>query len=197
MYTDFVKRMLDIVVSLLLIVGFSWLAIAIVLAYVFSFSFPILFNQVRIGKGNQPFSMYKFRTLRGSPDMPLKDRRFWLGDVLRFFSLDELPQLWHVLTGRMSMIGPRALPVEYLALMNESQRLRHRVRPGITGWAQVNGRHEINWAKKFELDLYYVTHLSLQLDIMIFLKTVVLLILPRKDKSLLEKEFEGSSSSSQ
>jgi undecaprenyl phosphate N,N'-diacetylbacillosamine 1-phosphate transferase len=102
-----------------------------------------------------------------------------------------------VLIGQMSLIGPRALPVEYLALMNERQRSRHRVRPGITGWAQVNGRHEINWEKKFELDLYYVSHLSPLLDLKIILKTVGLLASLRKDKSLLEKKFEGGSSSIQ
>lgn len=195
MYAKVTKRILDVAFSLLLILLFSWLFLVIVLAYIVTFNFPILFKQSRIGLHCKPFTMYKFRTLSESTE-PLNNRRFWLGNVLRFFSLDELPQLWHVLIGQMSLIGPRALPIEYLALMNENQRSRHQVRPGITGLTQVTGRHEISWEKKFELDEYYVKHLSLRLDVLILLKTFVLLISFRKDKSLSEKKFEGSSSSS-
>ena len=195
MYAHFFKRMLDVFFSLLLLSLFSWLAVVIVMMYVLSLNFPILFAQQRTGKDNKPFIMYKFRSLSVSNEQ-LSERRFWLGDLLRFFSLDELPQLWNVLKGQMSLIGPRALPVEYLPLMNERQQLRHQVRPGITGLAQVNGRHEIDWEKKFELDLLYVKKMSLSLDFTIALKTTALLMSPRKDTSLLEKKFPGSSSSS-
>jgi undecaprenyl phosphate N,N'-diacetylbacillosamine 1-phosphate transferase len=195
MYGRVIKRWCDVAFSLLLMVSFSWLMLIIVLIYVFTFRFPIFFRQLRIGKDNRPFLMYKFRTLRNASSEQVNERRFWFGDVLRFFALDELPQLWQVLMGQMSLVGPRALPVDYLMRMNEMQRSRHRVRPGITGWAQVNGRHEISWEKKFELDAYYTKHLSLSLDIKIALKTISLLLSFRKDNSLSEKKFEGTSSS--
>jgi len=197
MYARFLKRIVDIVFSLLLMILLSWLGVVIFFVYVLTFNFPILFKQLRIGKDNKPFVMYKFRTLREDLNIPLNERRFWLGDVLRFFSLDELPQLWHVLTGEMSLIGPRALPMEYLPLMNENQRSRHEVRPGVTGLTQVSGRHDLSWKKKFELDVYYVKHLSLLLDLKIVVKTIALLISFTKDNSLAEKKFEGTSSSAQ
>lgn len=197
MYARFVKRILDIFFSLLLVVLSSWLVVIIVLVYLFTFNFPILFKQQRVGKHGQPFVMYKFRTLREGANIPPNERRFWLGDVLRFFSLDELPQLWQVLTGEMSLIGPRALPMEYLPLMNKTQRSRHEVRPGVTGLTQVSGRHEISWEKKFELDVYYVKHLSFFMDFKIIFKTIALLISFRKDSSLSEKKFEGTTSSTQ
>jgi undecaprenyl phosphate N,N'-diacetylbacillosamine 1-phosphate transferase len=195
MYAKFFKRASDVTFSLLLILVFSWLILFIVVDFVISFKFPIFFRQLRVGKDSKHFVIYKFRTLMDSVDLPLKDRRFWWGDVLRYFSLDELPQVWNVLKGEMSLIGPRPLPEEYLPLMNEQQRIRHQVRPGITGLVQVNGRHEIPWQKKFELDVYYVKHLSLLIDFSIVLKTIALLTSFRKDKSLSEKKFEGASSS--
>jgi undecaprenyl phosphate N,N'-diacetylbacillosamine 1-phosphate transferase len=189
MYPVHLKRFLDIIISLLVLLLFSWLILGIILVYVLLLQFPILFLQERTGLLNQPFVIYKFRSLS---NQLVGDRRFWWGDVLRFFSLDELPQLWNVLRGEMSLIGPRPLPIEYLPLMNEQQKLRHKVRPGITGWTQVNGRHEINWERKFELDEYYVKHLSFALDALIISKTILLVLSFRKDRSLSEKKFEGS-----
>lgn len=194
MYPSFVKRVLDFFFALVISLTLSWLLLTIILVYLLLFRFPVLFTQKRIGRNNQLFTIYKFRTLCESGESDLNKRRFWWGDVLRFFSLDELPQLWNVLRGEMSLIGPRPLPAEYLPLMNEQQQLRHKVRPGITGWTQVNGRHEIDWSKKFELDEYYVKHLSLGLDLVILAKTFLLLFSFKKDKSLNEKKFEGTPS---
>lgn len=135
--------------------------------------------------------MFKFRTLKQSGDT-LEKRRFWWGDFLRRTSFDELPQLWNVLKGDMSFVGPRPLPVEYLPLFSEEQRTRHTVRPGITGLAQVNGRHSISWEEKFQFDLLYVQKLSFLLDLKILVKTVVLVLSLKKDASLQEPKFTGN-----
>jgi lipopolysaccharide/colanic/teichoic acid biosynthesis glycosyltransferase len=125
-------------------------------------------------------------------ERPLLERRFALGSFLRWSNLDELPQLYNILKGDMSFIGPRPLPIEYLPLYSEEQRQRHLVRPGITGWAQVNGRHSIAWQQKFSYDLYYVHHLSLALDLRILIKTIVLILSLRRDVSLEEEKFKGN-----
>ncbi len=156
-----------------------------------SFSFPVFFIQERTGKSNKPFQLFKFRTLK-STGSSLAERRFWLGDFLRATSLDELPQLINVLKGEMSLIGPRPLPVEYLSLMNDEQKKRHQVKPGITGWVQVNGRNAISWHEKFELDNYYVKHVSFLLDVKIVFKTIQLLLSFKKDISLSERKFTGN-----
>jgi lipopolysaccharide/colanic/teichoic acid biosynthesis glycosyltransferase len=111
---------------------------------------------------------------------------------LRKTSLDEIPQVINILKGQMSWIGPRPLPIEYDTLFTKEQRIRFEVKPGITGWAQVNGRHSINWKKKFELDTHYVNHCSLKLDLLIFFKTLFLLLSLKKDNSLLEEKFTGN-----
>jgi undecaprenyl phosphate N,N'-diacetylbacillosamine 1-phosphate transferase len=191
MYVSYFKRILDWVLSLVVIVLGGWLFVLIVLFYLITFQFPIFFFQERIGKGNRTFKMVKFRSLKDS-NLPLDKRRFWLGDVLRFLSLDELPQIWSVCKGDMSFIGPRPLPTEYLTLMSPWQQHRHKVLPGITGWAQVNGRHSLSWQEKFNLDIYYVNHISANLDLLILIKTIVLLLSFRKDQSLLEEKFKGN-----
>ena len=190
-YSIHFKRLTDIFFSLIVIILFGWLLVVIILLYVLSFQFPVFFSQNRVGKNQRPFSLVKFRSLIDLNN-PIEKKKFLLGDVLRYFSLDELPQLWNVLKGDMSLIGPRPLPVEYLGLMNEDQKKRHQVLPGITGWAQVNGRHSISWRKKFELDLYYIDHVSFKLDMLILFKTIVLLLSFRKDKSLTEEKFNGN-----
>ena len=190
-YSIHFKRLTDIFFSLIVIILFGWLLVVIILLYVLFFQFPVFFSQNRVGKNQRPFSLVKFRSLIDLNN-PIEKKKFLLGDVLRYFSLDELPQLWNVLKGDMSLIGPRPLPVEYLGLMNEDQKKRHQVLPGITGWAQVNGRHSISWRKKFELDLYYIDHVSFRLDMLILFKTIVLLLSFRKDKSLTEEKFKGN-----
>jgi lipopolysaccharide/colanic/teichoic acid biosynthesis glycosyltransferase len=138
---------------------------------------PVLFRQVRPGLHGQPFTMVKFRTMTDEcgPDgalLPDAQRLTPFGRFLRSSSLDELPELWNVLKGDMSLVGPRPLLMEYLPLYTPEQARRHAVRPGITGWAQVNGRNAISWADKFVLDVWYVEHRSLWLDVKILWRTV-------------------------
>jgi lipopolysaccharide/colanic/teichoic acid biosynthesis glycosyltransferase len=138
---------------------------------------PVLFRQTRPGRNGQPFQMIKFRTMRdaiGSDGCSLPDveRLTKLGRLLRSSSLDELPELWNVLKGEMSLVGPRPLLMEYLPLYSPEQALRHKVRPGVTGWAQVNGRNAISWEEKFALDVWYVDNRSLWLDLKIIWLTI-------------------------
>ena len=138
---------------------------------------PVLFTQVRPGLHGKPFRMVKFRTMTDARDasgalLPDAQRLTPFGRFLRASSLDELPELWNVLRGEMSLVGPRPLLMEYLPLYSPEQARRHEVRPGITGWAQVNGRNAISWADKFALDVWYVDHRSLWLDVRILWLTV-------------------------
>lgn len=162
----------------------------IAIVYLVTFQLPVFFRQNRIGKDERPFMLWKFRTLKNN-SAALSERTFVLGNLMRATSLDELPQLWNVLKGEMSFIGPRPLPVGYLPLFSKEQRVRHAIRPGITGWAQVNGRHGISWPEKFRLDAYYVINVSFRLDLKIFWQTLNLLVSFRPDVSLLEKPFTG------
>ena len=138
---------------------------------------PVLFRQMRPGAGSKPFMLLKFRTMRDAYDpqgCPLPDgqRITRLGKVLRTTSLDELPELWNVLKGDMSLVGPRPLLMQYLDRYTPQQARRHEVRPGITGWAQVNGRNAISWERTFELDVWYVDHASFRLDVKILLMSI-------------------------
>ena len=138
---------------------------------------PVLFRQVRPGRDGVPFEMIKFRTMRAATDAqgrPLPDaaRLTRVGKFLRASSLDELPELWNVLVGDMSLVGPRPLLMQYLPRYSDRQRRRHEVPPGVTGWAQINGRNAVGWDEKFELDVYYVEHWSLLLDLQILARTV-------------------------
>lgn len=191
MYARFVKRIIDIIFSIFLIVSLSWLFLLIVLVYLICMERHVLFMQKRIGRNDMPFVILKFRTLKDLPG-PLEERRFALGNFLRSTSFDELPQLFNVLKGEMSLIGPRPLPVEYIDLFSDEQRIRHRVRPGITGWAQVNGRTAIGWPEKFRLDAFYVENMSFGLDLKIIVKTILLLVRFKRDASLDEKAFTGN-----
>ena len=136
--------------------------------------------------------MWKFRTLSPDHSKSVQMRKFGLGNMLRASNLDELPQLWNVLKGEMSLIGPRPLPIEYLPLFSEEQKKRFVVKPGITGWAQVNGRHSIPWKEKLKLDNYYVDRMSFALDVKIIMKTIALFLSFKKDRSLEEEKFTGS-----
>lgn len=138
---------------------------------------PVLFSQTRPGRHGKPFKMIKFRTMRDAIDadgrpLPDAERLTKLGRFLRSSSLDELPELWNVLKGDMSLVGPRPLLMEYLPLYSEEQARRHEVRPGVTGWAQVNGRNAISWDEKFALDVWYVDNRSLWLDLKIIWLTL-------------------------
>ncbi|HHF3201536.1 sugar transferase [Vibrio alginolyticus] len=138
---------------------------------------PVLFRQTRPGLHGKPFEMVKFRTMKDAVDaegnpLPDSERMTPFGDKLRNSSLDELPELWNVLKGEMSLVGPRPLLMQYLPLYNKEQARRHEVRPGVTGWAQINGRNAISWEDKFKLDVWYVDNRNLWLDIKVLFLTV-------------------------
>ena len=139
---------------------------------------PVLFRQERIGRGDRPFTILKLRTMRTGEGTDA-ERLTPFGRLLRKTSLDELPQFFNVLRGEMSLVGPRPLPTAYLPLYSAEQRRRHEVRPGITGWAQVNGRNAITWKHRFELDVWYVDHRSLWLDLRIVLMTIAAVVTHR------------------
>lgn len=171
------KRFFDFILSLILLIGLSWLIILTWLLVMVKLGSPAIFKQDRPGLNEKVFHVYKFRTMTDERDeneelLPDSVRLTKFGQTLRKLSLDELPQLWNVLKGDMSFVGPRPLLVEYLPLYNEMQAKRHNVRPGITGWAQVNGRNAISWEQKFEYDVWYVENWSLWLDFKILLFTV-------------------------
>ncbi|MCE8019001.1 sugar transferase [Halomonas sp. MCCC 1A11036] len=171
------KRLFDIVLSLVALVLLSPVLLVVALLVRLRLGSPVLFRQPRPGLHGRPFEMVKFRTMRDAVDRdgnPLPDaaRLTPLGRRLRAASLDELPELWNVLRGDMSLVGPRPLLVEYLPLYTPRQARRHEVRPGVTGWAQVNGRNALSWEQKFELDVWYVDNRSLWLDLRILLLTV-------------------------
>ena len=178
------KRLLDLVVALAgLLVLLPLLLLLALLVFLF-LGGPVLFRQQRPGLHGISFEMVKFRTMRHAVDrnghpLPDRERMTRLGRLLRSSSLDELPELWNVLKGDMSLVGPRPLLMEYLPLYNEQQAMRHHVRPGITGWAQVNGRNAISWEEKFELDCWYVEHQSMWLDIKILWMTLVSVLFRR------------------
>lgn len=171
------KRLFDLVLSFIFLVILA-LPIALIGGVVrYKLGTPILFCQQRTGIGGNVFNMVKFRTMtnqRDSEDQLLPDeiRLTSIGRFLRATSMDELPELWNVLKGDMSLVGPRPLLPEYLPLYSQEQARRHEVRPGITGWAQVNGRNGINWEDKFRLDVWYVDHKSIWLDIYILWLTI-------------------------
>ena len=175
--TALVKRLLDIIIAAVALVLLSPVLLLLAWQIRRKLGTPVLFRQVRPGRGGIPFVMYKFRTMRDAADengrpLPDAERLTPFGRKLRAASLDELPELWNVLKGDMSLVGPRPLLMEYLPLYNAEQRRRHLVRPGITGWAQVNGRNAISWPEKFRLDVWYVENRSLLLDIKILFLTV-------------------------
>lgn len=171
------KRLIDLVLSLMCLVMFGPLLFLLAIMIRIKLGSPVLFKQQRPGLHGEIFTMMKFRTMRDALDkkgepLPDEERMTQFGSFLRKTSLDELPGLFNVLQGDMSLVGPRPLLVEYLPLYNEEQQKRHDVRPGITGWAQVNGRNAISWEKKFELDVWYVKHQSIWLDMKILFLTV-------------------------
>lgn len=172
-----IKRIFDLSMVLIGLI-FIWpLLIILALTNYVVHGSPILFKQVRPGLNEKPFLFYKFRSMTNERDqngglLPDEDRLTTYGEWLRKTSLDELPSLFNVLKGDMSLVGPRPLLMEYLPLYNEFQKKRHDVRPGITGWAQVNGRNDISWQRKFEMDMYYVKNQSLGLDLKVLFLTL-------------------------
>ena len=172
-----IKRLFDIIASAIGLFLFAPVIAVVAFQIRRKLGSPVLFRQVRPGKDGQPFEMVKFRTMRDAIDKhgdPLPDfeRMTPFGAFLRSTSLDELPELWNVLKGDMSLVGPRPLLMEYLPLYSKEQYRRHQARPGVTGWAQVNGRNAINWEDKFRLDIWYVDNYSFWLDLKIIYLTV-------------------------
>ena len=170
------KRLFDFVGSAAALIVLSPLILLIALAVRVFLGRPVLFRQVRPGLQGQPFELIKFRTMTDEVDeqgalLPNETRLTRFGRLLRSTSFDELPELWNVLKGDMSLVGPRPLLMEYLQRYTPEQTRRHEVRPGLTGWAQVNGRNALTWEKKFEFDVWYVNHWTLLLDIRIILMT--------------------------
>lgn len=175
------KRLLDVVVAGVALVVLSPVLLAVWLAVRRRLGAPALFRQTRPGLRGRPFEMIKFRTMRDAVDpdgrpLPDGERLTPFGRWLRATSLDELPELWNVLRGDMSLVGPRPLLMEYLPLYTPEQARRHEVRPGVTGWAQVNGRNAVSWDKKFELDVWYVDRHNLWLDLKIIALTLLRII---------------------
>lgn len=171
------KRILDVVLSAALLLATAPLMLALALMVLVDLGRPVLFRQLRPGLRGVPFSLVKFRTMRDLRDdegrlLPNEARLTRFGRFLRSTSLDELPELWNVLAGHMSLVGPRPLLMDYLPLYNERQARRHEVRPGITGWAQVNGRNTVPWEERFEMDVWYVENRTLWLDVRILAATV-------------------------
>ncbi len=172
------KRLFDMVLVIPMLVLLAPVFFLLVLMIYFKLGSPIFFQQIRPGKNGNPFAMIKFRTMTEDRDqdgllLPDVERLTCFGRFLRSSSLDELPGLWNVIKGDMSLIGPRPLLMEYLPLYSTEQARRHEILPGITGWAQVNGRNLISWEEKFKLDVWYVDHQSLWFDIKILWLTVL------------------------
>ena len=176
--TCFAKRSTDFVIASAALLILAPLVAIIALAIWLAMGRPVLFRQVRSGYKGKPFRLIKFRTMTNAHDAQGRilsdfERLTALGKFLRRLSLDEVPQLWNVCRGEMSLVGPRPLLVEYLDRYTPEQARRHEVKPGLTGWAQVNGRNTLTWKQKFELDLWYIDHWSLRLDARILLQTVL------------------------
>jgi len=172
-----IKRVFDITVAGTALALLAPLLVPLAALIRFKLGSPVLFRQIRPGLHGEPFQMVKFRTMRDAVDeagkpLPDAERLTRFGRLLRSTSLDELPELWNVLKGDMSLVGPRPLLMEYLLLYSVEQRRRHEVRPGITGWAQVNGRNAISWDEKFRLDVWYVDNRSFLVDLRILALTV-------------------------
>ena len=195
-----VKRLFDFFVAMVLLFALAPVLIVIALVVVVSLGWPVLFRQQRPGLHGNPFTLYKCRTMKDgySPTgeiLPDGARLTRVGAFLRASSLDELPELFNVLVGDMSLVGPRPLLMEYLPLYTQKQARRHEVRPGITGWAQVNGRNAVSWDDRFEMDVWYVDNRSFMLDIKILWMTVLSVIRREgisHDGHATMPKFEGS-----
>lgn len=200
MYRKYLKRSLDFFLSLIAIIVLSPIILIVSFLVRMKLGTPIIFKQKRPGKNEKIFTMYKFRSMTDKRDsngnlLPDEERLNSFGKFLRSTSLDELPELFNILKGDMSIVGPRPLLVKYLPLYNDHQKHRHDVRPGITGYAQVNGRNSISWEEKFDLDVKYTEHITFAGDCKIIFKTVWT-VLKREgissDTSATMEEFKGT-----
>lgn len=178
MYEKYFKRLLDIVLSGIALIILSPIFLIIAIMVRVKLGSPVIFKQARPGKNEKIFNMYKFRSMTDEKDeegnlLPDKDRLPKFGKTLRATSLDELPELWNIFKGDMSIVGPRPLLIQYLPLYNDYQKQRHQARPGLTGLAQINGRNAITWNEKFELDVQYTEQITFVNDVKIILSTVI------------------------
>ena len=194
-YSKYIKRLLDILISLTFIVLFSWLYLILVILVRIKLGSPVLFCQERPGYNEKIFTLYKFRTMTDKRDengtlLPDSERLTKFGSMLRSTSLDELPEMFNILKGDMSLIGPRPLLVEYLPYYTEEERLRHSVRPGLTGLAQVSGRNYLAWDKRLAKDVEYVNHISFIMDLKIIIKTIMV-VFKKEDVSVDTNVVEG------
>lgn len=188
MYRKFGKRFLDILISGMALILLSPVFLTVAILVRVKLGSPIIFHQKRPGKDEKIFTLCKFRTMTDAKDekgnlLPDEVRLTSFGKFLRATSLDELPELWNILKGDMSLVGPRPLLVEYLPYYREEEKLRHSVRPGLTGYAQVNGRNFLGWDHRLEKDVFYVKNLSFVLDLKILIKTVMV-VMKREDVSV-------------
>ncbi len=177
-YERFFKRPLDLIVGLIALVCLAPVFVIVSILVMIKLGRPVIFTQMRPGLNEKVFKIYKFRTMTDKKDtqgnlLPDSERLTKFGKFLRATSIDELPELFNIVRGHMSFVGPRPLLVEYLPLYNERQKLRHTVRPGLTGWAQINGRNAIAWDEKFELDVKYIEKITVKNDAEIFFKTIL------------------------
>ena len=194
-YSKYIKRLLDILISLTFIVLFSWLYLILVILVRIKLGSPVLFCQERPGYNEKIFKLYKFRTMTDKRDenghlLPDSERLTKFGSMLRSTSLDELPEMFNILKGDMSLIGPRPLLIEYLPYYTEEERLRHSVRPGLTGLAQVSGRNYLAWNKRLARDVEYVNHISFIMDVRIIIKTIMV-VFKKEDVSVDTNVVEG------
>ncbi|MDK9869820.1 sugar transferase [Staphylococcus equorum] len=189
------KRLFDIYISLLILLYSLPLTLLTAIAIKISLGNPIFFKQIRAGHNGKPFKIIKFRTMSNDTDssgklLPNDQRTNKLGEIIRKTSIDELPQLVNVIKGDLSLVGPRPLHIEYNKLYNVEQKKRLTIKPGITGWAQVNGRNAISWKNKFELDVWYVENQSFKLDMYIIYKTFINVISKKDINSTDGKQVE-------
>ena len=202
-YEKYIKRLLDFTLSFLALIILSPVLLVTALLVRIKLGSPIIFHQERPGKSEKIFRLYKFRSMTDECDengnlLPDDERLTRFGRTLRSTSLDELPELWNILRGDMSIVGPRPLLVKYLPLYNEEQRHRHDVRPGLTGWAQANGRNAISWEEKFKLDVWYVQHISFLVDVKVIFMTVKKVFCRdgiSSETSVTMEEFSGTKES--
>lgn len=201
-YEKYIKRLLDIIFSFFALVLLSWLYLIIAVLVRIKLGSPVIFTQERPGKDEKIFKLYKFRTMTDERDedgklLPDEVRLTKFGKILRKTSLDELPELFNILKGDMSIIGPRPLLIKYLPLYNDKQKRRHEVRPGLSGYAQVNGRNAISWEHKFEMDVEYVDHITFLGDVKILFSTIIKAFVKQEgissSTSATMEEFKGTS----
>lgn len=195
MYEKYVKRIIDIICVLMALVLFWWVFLVVGILVRLKMGSPVLYKSKRIGKDEKTFEIYKFRSMTNEVDengvlLPGPKRLTKFGRVLRSTSLDEIPSLINILKGEMSIVGPRPLPEKYIPYFYAHERLRHSIRPGLTGWAQINGRNAVSWDGKFKMDVDYVEKESLVFDIKIILKTIIKVI--KRSGIIQDDQLTGS-----